>query len=327
MKVPEHCLVAQAEGTPFQFLSLALTSVSVLQPAKEKRKVGRPIAYCGDPNSPDLTPAERRRIKRRIANRESARRVRARRQDMIEEMAIKARQMEDQNMQLANHASTVEQQHAAMMAQLGEFNQRLQQTTVENEQLAKEISCLRNAVNNVRFSASAWLSLCLAAVPRFSACRCCSLAVPHCSCCSGEGKYSQLAILLQTSMAPAQQPKDIGDHMQPTMPMPVSPVNHSSSSAMGSGSSALPMASMPINTQGEQRQAQICGMCASSALCVSDPALHRGQPSTCFLLQFAHIAAADAWMLMRRSADCAELWQRPVLCVHAERVHSAAGHA
>ena len=109
--------------------------------------MGRPIAYCGDPNSPDLTPAERRRIKRRIANRESARRVRARRQDMIEEMAIKARQMEDQNMQLANHASAVEQQHAAMMAQLGDFNQRLQQTTVENEQLAKEISSLRNAVN------------------------------------------------------------------------------------------------------------------------------------------------------------------------------------
>ena len=54
---------------------------------KEKRKVGRPIAYCGDPNSPDLTPAERRRILRRIANRESARRVRARRQELLEEMA------------------------------------------------------------------------------------------------------------------------------------------------------------------------------------------------------------------------------------------------
>ena len=50
-------------------------------------------------------------------------------------------------MQLANHATAVEQQHAAMMAQLGEFNQRLQQTTGENEQLAKEISSLRNAVN------------------------------------------------------------------------------------------------------------------------------------------------------------------------------------
>ena len=125
--------------------------------------MGRPIAYCGDPNSPDLTPAERRRIKRRIANRESARRVRARRQDMVEEMAIKARQMEDQNMQLANQASAVEHQHAAMMAQLGEFNQRLQQTNVENEQLAKEISSLRNAVH-VR------TPCCLGRVSPFAAC-------------------------------------------------------------------------------------------------------------------------------------------------------------
>ena len=95
--------------------------------------MGRPIAWVGDPNSPDLTPQvpptsatpgvllackpgslagfcprkwpasiqenglqamlcaeqERRRIKRRIANRESARRVRARRQDMLEEMIEK----------------------------------------------------------------------------------------------------------------------------------------------------------------------------------------------------------------------------------------------
>ena len=125
--------------------------------------MGRPIAYCGDPNSPDLTPAERRRIKRRIANRESARRVRARRQDTIEEMAIKARQMEDQNAQLASQASAVEHQHAAMMAQLGEFNRRLQQTNVENEQLAQEISSLRSAVQ-VR------TPLCLGPILPFAAC-------------------------------------------------------------------------------------------------------------------------------------------------------------
>ena len=63
--------------------------VSAQHPAEGKRKVGRPIAYCGDPDSPDLTPAERRRIKRRIANRESARRVRARRQGDIEEMSYR----------------------------------------------------------------------------------------------------------------------------------------------------------------------------------------------------------------------------------------------
>lgn len=30
----------------------------------ERKKVGRPIAYRGDPNSPHLTEEERRRIKR-----------------------------------------------------------------------------------------------------------------------------------------------------------------------------------------------------------------------------------------------------------------------
>lgn len=54
-----------------------------------RKKVGRPIAYKGDPNAANLTEAERRRIKRRIANRESARRVRARRQETLEELHIR----------------------------------------------------------------------------------------------------------------------------------------------------------------------------------------------------------------------------------------------
>lgn len=56
---------------------------------KNKKKVGRPIAYKGDPNAPNLTEAERRRVKRRIANRESARRVRARRQETLEELQVR----------------------------------------------------------------------------------------------------------------------------------------------------------------------------------------------------------------------------------------------
>jgi len=58
---------------------------------KERRKVGRPIMHKGDPNDPTLTEKERRGIKRRIANRESARRVRHRRQEELEEMQLKVR--------------------------------------------------------------------------------------------------------------------------------------------------------------------------------------------------------------------------------------------
>lgn len=58
--------------------------------SKLKKKVGRPITYNGDPNAPELTEAERRKVKRRIANRESARRVQQRRKEMIDELQHKA---------------------------------------------------------------------------------------------------------------------------------------------------------------------------------------------------------------------------------------------
>lgn len=53
---------------------------------------------------------------------------------------------------------------------------------------------------------------------------------------------------------PAQQPKEaIADHVQPTMPMPNSPVNHSSSGTMvyGSSGTAFPSRSAPFNSQGK----------------------------------------------------------------------------
>ena len=61
---------------------------SICSQEEKKKKVGRPIAYKGDPNAMSLTDTERRRIKRRIANRESARRVRARRQGILEELEV-----------------------------------------------------------------------------------------------------------------------------------------------------------------------------------------------------------------------------------------------
>ena len=55
--------------------------------------MGRPIAYSGDPFSPALQPEERRIVLRRIANRESARRVRAKRQDELEQLRLRVSPM------------------------------------------------------------------------------------------------------------------------------------------------------------------------------------------------------------------------------------------
>ena len=65
---------------------MAVTLHLALQDGRAKWKVGRPIAYCGDPYAPSLEPEQRRVILRRIANRESARRVRARRQDELDRL-------------------------------------------------------------------------------------------------------------------------------------------------------------------------------------------------------------------------------------------------
>ena len=56
---------------------------------REPKKLGRPVTFKGDPESSQLSDAEKKRIKRRIANRESARRVRQKRQVLMEELHCK----------------------------------------------------------------------------------------------------------------------------------------------------------------------------------------------------------------------------------------------
>ena len=56
---------------------------------KVPKKLGRPVTFQGDPDSATLSEGERKRVKRRIANRESARRVRQKRQVLMEELHCK----------------------------------------------------------------------------------------------------------------------------------------------------------------------------------------------------------------------------------------------
>ena len=56
---------------------------------KVPKKLGRPVTFKGDPESAAQSDGERRRVKRRIANRESARRVRQKRQVLVEELHSK----------------------------------------------------------------------------------------------------------------------------------------------------------------------------------------------------------------------------------------------
>lgn len=66
--------------------------IFAVQESKSVRKVGRPIMQDGDPFAPDLTLLERRVRSRRVANRNSARRVRVRRQGQLDDLISQVKQ-------------------------------------------------------------------------------------------------------------------------------------------------------------------------------------------------------------------------------------------
>ena len=68
--------------------------IFAVQETKSVCKLGRPIMHDGDPFAPGLTLLERRIRSRRIANRNSARRVRVRRQGQLDDLISQVRQKE-----------------------------------------------------------------------------------------------------------------------------------------------------------------------------------------------------------------------------------------
>ncbi|KAK9807700.1 hypothetical protein WJX72_006588 [[Myrmecia] bisecta] len=64
-------------------------------PQPAKKKVGRPVTLKANPYSKTLTEEDRRRIKRRTANRESARRVRHKRQEQVDALQLEVTAMHD----------------------------------------------------------------------------------------------------------------------------------------------------------------------------------------------------------------------------------------
>lgn len=114
--------------------------------ADVQRKLGRPLAYRGDPDAPELTDAERRKIKRRIANRESARRVRAKRAELLEELQIKVTALTQQNGQLASHCTVMESQRNMLLQQNALLQQKLSQKGEESVTLLNQVFALRRLV-------------------------------------------------------------------------------------------------------------------------------------------------------------------------------------
>ncbi|KAK9834182.1 hypothetical protein WJX81_006324 [Elliptochloris bilobata] len=130
----EHCL----SGSSFS----EAAHMGARAPAM-KRKVGRPIADHRHPDTPSLTPQERRRIKRRIANRESARRVRARRQGTLKEMLHRIGELESHNSELLRHTVECEGHCHQLREQAMQFDARWRAMSAENERTEREAGGLR----------------------------------------------------------------------------------------------------------------------------------------------------------------------------------------
>ena len=108
--------------------------------------LGRPITYSGDPVADNLNEDERRRLKRRIANRESARRVRQKRQEQMEDLQQKVTALTHQNARLLAHIATAEHNRQSMQNHVILLRERFAAQVTENSSLLSESLALKKAL-------------------------------------------------------------------------------------------------------------------------------------------------------------------------------------
>ncbi|DBA80836.1 hypothetical protein WJX77_004822 [Trebouxia sp. C0004] len=94
-----------------------------------------------------LTEAERRRVRRRATNRESAKRIRDKREEQMTLMSEQVTKLEAHKAGLMSHMQSVEDCCAQLVEQLKALKQKWCATCVENVKLYKKIFELRKALN------------------------------------------------------------------------------------------------------------------------------------------------------------------------------------
>lgn len=107
-------------------------------------KVGRPIKFKGDPNAPHLTEDERRRIKRRIANRESARRVRHKKLAALTDVQAQLEEARDREQQISERLIDVDSISRSMHQELQDVRKQLQEALAAKAHLQAELDQLQH---------------------------------------------------------------------------------------------------------------------------------------------------------------------------------------
>ncbi|KAL0037920.1 hypothetical protein WJX79_005361 [Trebouxia sp. C0005] len=116
-------------------------------PNAKKMKVHMDADVEDAPHGHKLTEAERRRVRRRATNRESAKRIRDKREEQMTLMSEQVTKLEAHKAGLLSHMHNVEDCCAQLMEQLKALKEKWCATCVENVKLYKRIFELRKALN------------------------------------------------------------------------------------------------------------------------------------------------------------------------------------
>lgn len=109
-----------------------------------KRKVGRPILFPGNLDNTDLTEMEKRCIKRRIANRENARRVKDRRQGEVEDTLVKLESIAEENSQLQQTLARSVAEHDTLAKNVEVWQRKVETSTFIHHRMLEEARALRD---------------------------------------------------------------------------------------------------------------------------------------------------------------------------------------
>ncbi|KAK9864941.1 hypothetical protein WJX84_000979 [Apatococcus fuscideae] len=109
-------------------------------PDKLTDKMKRRLYLKEDPNYPNLSEKDRRRIRRRIANRESARRVRQKREDQLSDAQKQAMSYKAETVRLRQYVVKLEEQGRLLAKEAMHWRTKWTQSNYQNMQMYSELS-------------------------------------------------------------------------------------------------------------------------------------------------------------------------------------------
>ncbi|KAK9788166.1 hypothetical protein WJX73_007701 [Symbiochloris irregularis] len=138
MRADDLLLPTSDQGHDIKYESAEVIKVDVSTLAKRKR-LPIPVAIDEEGNERALTPKETRRLRRRITNRESAHRMRAKRQEELDIVQREAQSMSHENAKLRGYIEQLENEQHSLAQEMVNWQTRWKSTAAKNVRLYHEL--------------------------------------------------------------------------------------------------------------------------------------------------------------------------------------------